>query len=261
MAGGVAGLWGLNLKRVAIPIVSAALILTAIFLQMGIEIDRMALGLETTGVESTASTALKFLGGLRSAAAAYIWIKVDRLHDEYYGEKFEQEEELIPLYRITTWLDPHLVDAYYVGSYLLYKFKRTDEGWSFAMEGLRLNPESAKMELNVGQLALFYRKDYRDAITHLERACLIAKSTEEKIFALQTLEAAYRQAGMIDRAESVKRAIPAANTSISKPAAGSLPGSTPRAETGSVPPRSTSPEQTSAADAPENDTSSADQNQ
>lgn len=197
---------GVKIKAATLSII--ALILISTVLQVRIDSGRAAIGLATTQVESNASTALKLLGGLRSVAAAYVWIKVDRLHDNYYGALTEKEDELIPLYHLTTWLDPHIVDAYYVGSYLLYKINRPDEGWRFALEGLKMNPDSSEMELNVGQLALFYRKDYKTAITHLERAYKLAQNKDDRSEALRGLAAAYKKAGMTKKAEEIKEKLP-----------------------------------------------------
>ncbi|MCL6472959.1 MAG: hypothetical protein K6T91_09150 [Firmicutes bacterium] len=194
-----------GVKKITVAITIALLLFVSIFLQVGIDAERGKMELEMTHVKSTASTTLKLLGGLRSVAAAYIWLKVDRLHDNYYGALNEKEDELIPLYRLTTWLDPHIVDAYYVGSYLLYKVKRPDEGWEFALEGLNANPDSAEMELNVGQLALFYKNDYRLAISHLERAYLLSESDADKFVALKGLEVAYKKAGMLEKAETARQ--------------------------------------------------------
>lgn len=193
-------------KRKAAVFVIAMLILILVtaFLQTKIDAERAGMGLTMTETQSSASTMLKLLGGLRSAAAAYVWLKVDRLHDEFYGELSAKEDELIPLYRITTWLNPHIVDAYYVGSYLLYKANRPDEGWRFALEGLRMNPDSSEMELNVGQLALFYRKDYKTAITHLERAYKLAQNKDDRLIALKGIAAAYKNAGITKKTEEIK---------------------------------------------------------
>lgn len=193
--------------RAAAVAVTAALFAVTVPLQMNIDAERSKLGLETTAAELTASTVLKFLGGLRSAAAAYLWLKVDRIHDEFYGEILEKEHELAPLYRMVTWLDPHLVDAYYVGSFMLYKFKRPKEGWKFAQEGLRVNPNSWKMELNVGQLALFYRNDPRTAIPHLRRAVALAEDDEGRLLSMGSLEAALRKAGSKNEADKIKKMI------------------------------------------------------
>ncbi len=206
MVGGNSTISG-GLRRYAALLISAAAIAASVPLQISVDAERSRLGLESLAIESAASTVLKFLGGLRSAAAAYLWLKVDRIHDEYYGEILEKEQELAPLYRLVTWLDPHLVDAYYVGSYMLYKFKRPEEGWRFAQEGLRINPDSWKMELNVGQLALFYRNDPQTAIPHLKRALALAETDEGKLLAMGSLEAAYRKIRSIDEAEKIKKTI------------------------------------------------------
>lgn len=184
-----------------------ALLICSIVLQSPIDGYRSSLGLESDRLKSTTSTTMRFLGGLRSATAAFLWLKVDRLHDEYYAEDFSKEQELVPLYRIITWLDPHFTDAYYVGSYLLYRFEKHDESWSFAEEGLRNNPSSSKMELNLGQLALFERKDPKRAAAHLEKAVAMAQTDEEKLLALQSLEAAYRKSNLAEKANSVEREI------------------------------------------------------
>ncbi|MBE0447609.1 MAG: tetratricopeptide repeat protein [Actinobacteria bacterium] len=196
--------FGHNTRGVVTPLMVGALLLSAVFLQVGIDNERTRLGLTTTRVKSTASTTLEFLGGLRATAAALLWIKVDRLHDSYYGQLSKEEDELIPLYRLVTWLDPHIYQAYYVGSYMLYLVDRPDEGWDFALEGLRMNPESSRMEFNVGHLALVYRNDYKDAISHLERAYSLAQDDEDKFYALSNLKVAYRKAGMTDKAEAAE---------------------------------------------------------
>lgn len=196
----------INVKKTIALVVTVVFITTAVLLQTGIDSGRKDMGLSSNGIKSNASTFLELLGGLRTAAAAFLWIKIDRIHDGYYGE-LTKEDELIPLYRIVTWLNPNIEDAYYVGSYMLCQAKRPDEGWNFALEGLKLNPESSKMELNVGQLALFYQNDYKTAIYHLKRASALAKDDEEKVQALQNLKAAYLKDNMKDKAEAVRKVV------------------------------------------------------
>ena len=70
MDGGASPLLNRFMRAAAVA-VTAALLAVSVPLQMNIDAERSKLGLETTAVESTASTVLKFLGGLRSAAAAY----------------------------------------------------------------------------------------------------------------------------------------------------------------------------------------------
>lgn len=198
--------FNINAKKIVASVIIIVFIAAAVLLQSGIDSERAGLGLSSNSVKSSASTILEILGGLRAAAAAYLWIKIDRIHDGYYGE-LSKEGELIPLYRIVTWLNPHLEDAYYVGSFMLYRLKEPNEGWNFAMEGLKLNPESSRMELNVGELALFYQKDYGGAIYHLKRAYALAKDDSDKVLALQRLHAAYIKANMRDNADGVTKTL------------------------------------------------------
>ncbi|HZD60308.1 MAG TPA: hypothetical protein VE439_07630 [Anaerolineae bacterium] len=196
-----------NINGVIASIIISSLLLSSVFLQAGIDTKRSRLGLMTTGVKSTVDTAAQFLGGLRSAVAAVLWIKVDRVHHAYFEERgagLENEDELIPLYRLVTWLDPHIYEAYYVGSYMLYLFDRPDEGWKFALEGLHMNPEVARMEFNVGYLALIKRNDYKYAIPHLEQAYSLAQDDEDRFYVLSNLVVAYSKAGMAEKAEDAK---------------------------------------------------------
>ncbi|MHB0976863.1 MAG: hypothetical protein ACYC1U_06685 [Candidatus Aquicultorales bacterium] len=189
--------------------VSLVLVLLAssIGMQVAIDGERSSLGIGSNGARTSAETAVRFLGGVRGAAAAYLWLKVDRLHEDFYGEDLSKEQELAPLYRIITWLDPSFADAYYVGSYLLFKFGRPREGWAFALEGVVRNPESSSLERNAGELALHYRKLPKVAIPHLKKAFTLAETDEDRLLALQSLRGAYRQAGMLAEAEGAKRTI------------------------------------------------------
>lgn len=199
----------INTRKLISLILAVVILGSTIFLQVCIDGDHAQQGFASNGIDSGASTFFELLGGLRSVAAAYLWLKVDRIHDNYYRELSKKEDELIPLYRLVTWLNPHIDDAYYVGSYLLYLDKRPEEGWQFALEGLRTNPGSWTMEFNVGQLALLYKKDYKHSISHLNQAYALAQDNDEKVQVLQTLHAAYLRAGMIDRAKAVSKVLSA----------------------------------------------------
>lgn len=171
-------------------------------LQSGIEKGRADLGPSSERIAG-ATAAYGLLGGARTVVAAYIWLKTDRISEEYYGA-LSKEAEVLPLYRVVTWLDPRFEDAYYIGSYMLFLVNRPKEGWDFALEGLKFNPESAKMELNVGQLALVKRHDYKSAIHHLERAQRLAGDhAAERYLALSNLRTAYVKANMPAEAQAV----------------------------------------------------------
>lgn len=193
-------------------IVVTLFILTVVFTQARIDGDRESAGLSTGSLKSSTFTVLELMGGLKTASAAFLWIKVDRIHDTYYGN-LNKEAELIPMYRLVTWLNPHLDEAYYVGSYMLYKFDKPAEGWKFNQEGLKMNPRSGKLELNAAQFILFERgkrklkvKDYKAAIEHLKRALTFGgMEDDEFLIAYHDLKLAYENLGLKDEADATDK--------------------------------------------------------
>ena len=171
------------------------LILASAFLQSNILSQKNILNPESTiGPYQSAKTALKLLGGLRSTAAAYLWLKIDRIHHRFYGELAE-EKELVPLYRITTWLDPHFVYAYYVGSFILYVNNKGGEAIDFAEEGVRANPDSTILNFNLGQLYLIVRSDLQQSEYLLQKALLLSEDEADRYNILTTLLVVYEKLG------------------------------------------------------------------
>lgn len=213
LSGNLSNNWLNNLSsRQKSAIITFLLVVLIAFVQVRIDEDRRAAGLTVSGLKSGSFTALELLGGLKTASAAFLWIKIDRIHDTYYGN-FSKEAELIPMYRLVTWLNPHLDEAYYVGSYLLYKFGKPGEGWKFNQEGLKMNPRSGKLELNAAQFILFERgnrkltiRDYEAAIEHLKRALIFGGiENDEILIAYQDLKLAYDNLGLKDEASAVEK--------------------------------------------------------
>jgi tetratricopeptide (TPR) repeat protein len=198
--------WRLNVM------IAMLLILLVVFTQVRIDSDRESTGLSTGTLKSSTFTFLELLGGLKTASAAFLWLKVDRIHDTYYGN-LKKEEELVPMYRLVTWLNPHLDEAYYVGSYMLYKFGKPAEGWKFNQEGLRMNPRSGKLELNAAQFILFERgkrklkaKDYKAAVEHLKRALTFGNMEDDEfLIAYHDLKLAYDNLGLKDEANATDK--------------------------------------------------------
>jgi tetratricopeptide (TPR) repeat protein len=176
------------------------LILISIPLQIKIDSHRQELGLlGTPAPENVASSLWRFLGGVRSSLAAFLWLKIDKIHHEYYGDLY-REQELMPLYRLVTWLDPKWEDAYFVGSYMLYLYKRSEESLLFAKEGVRMNPHSAKLRYNLGQI-LFLLGRYGEAEIHLKKAVLYSNDLNVKAPSLSLLTQVYRKLGKDEEAE------------------------------------------------------------
>jgi tetratricopeptide (TPR) repeat protein len=190
-------------KLLAIPIIAGLLILV-IALQNGISNERKAIGLDENGIKSSASTAFELLGGVRTTVAAFLWIKVDRIHDDFYGD-FSKEKELMPMYRLVTWLNPHIDEAYYIGSYMLLKYNKIKEAQKFNDEGIKMNPNSGRLELNKAQFEVSLHEDYKKAVPHLERAVLLSESMngDENLVAMQLLKTSYAKLNMHDKAEEI----------------------------------------------------------
>ncbi|RJQ54238.1 MAG: hypothetical protein C4521_05155 [Actinobacteria bacterium] len=136
----------------------------------------------------------QMLGGVRSAAAAYIWIKLDTDHDTFYGD-LRKEAPLIPLFRVATWLDPKMERAYYVGGYMLWQQGRLRESIEFASEGVANNPKSALLVFNLGQLYFLQegRTAKEGALRHLWQAEEMTRKADIglRLQVLTTLSATY----------------------------------------------------------------------
>jgi len=98
-------------------------------------------------------TLLSALGGIRQYLAYVLFIKTDNLHHAYYGS-FEQEAELLPYLVAVTYLDPHYVDAFYVGTEILYDLGKREEAFRFNLRGLELNPDSGDLRASLADLYL-----------------------------------------------------------------------------------------------------------
>lgn len=171
-----------------------ALLIFLSFFQGVVYNKRVQIGLVSTSLPLKAGqNAWKFLGSLRTITAAYLWLKVDHIHHEYYGD-LSREQELVPYYRIITWLDPKWVDAYYVGSYLLYMYKQPEESIKFAEEGVKFNPDSARLNFNLGQLYVL-TKQYQKSLPYLNKALSLARDKRDKFATYQLLYVAYKNTG------------------------------------------------------------------
>ncbi len=152
----------------------------------------------------------QLLGGVRTAAAAYLWIKTDSDHDTYYGD-LTKEAPLIPLYRIQTWLDPKMERAYFVASYMLWQQRKSREAIEFAKEGLSANPRSPLLTFNLGQLYFLESGDEaRDnALRYLWKAERMTRGADPalRMQVLSSLSAVYGKWKIPGRPAWIKREI------------------------------------------------------
>jgi tetratricopeptide (TPR) repeat protein len=77
--------------------------------------------------------------------------------------------EILPWVKLAVQLDPHKVESYTVGAYWLRQLNKNDEAEQFLREGLRQNPQSYEIALELGR-GYFGQRDYVRARNVLEMA-------------------------------------------------------------------------------------------
>jgi tetratricopeptide (TPR) repeat protein len=76
-------------------------------------------------------------------------------------------KEILPWIKIAAQLDPNKVESYTVGAYWLRQLNKNDEAEQFLREGLRHNPQSYEIMLELGR-SYFEKRDYIRARNVLE---------------------------------------------------------------------------------------------
>jgi tetratricopeptide (TPR) repeat protein len=76
----------------------------------------------------------------------------------------ERSREVLPWLRMAADMDPHLIETYVTASYWLRRtLNQPDEAEQFLREGLRANPDSFEILLELGYVDDFNRHDPKDA--------------------------------------------------------------------------------------------------
>lgn len=115
---------------------------------------------------------------------------VKPFEEEGEPERHGQVPEMLPWYRMATYLNPRLVKAYVIGGFVIAAYGgRLDEAEAFLREGVQLNPESPEVKEALGRL-LMYRKDDPAGAKPLFEAALALglgrkEMTEEEKFAVR----------------------------------------------------------------------------
>lgn len=152
-------------------VVAVCMVIGVVVLQYSIDSSPATrAGWRSTTPFDGARSFLDILGGVREAVAAYFWTKTDEIYHEYFKSDITKEEALFPYYWMATRLDPHFAIAYYFASWFLCRFGQPEKGYELALEGLRNNPTSPELQQNLAQIYLFFKKDPRKAIYHIEKA-------------------------------------------------------------------------------------------
>lgn len=162
-------------------ILAVSLLLVAISFQVAI--DRTPAGTKGGGGFPSAVSLTRFLGGVRQYLAYVYFIKADKLFHTYGNS-----QELIAYYILTTYLDPHYVDAYYVACGLINEEGRYQEALELNLRGIAANPDAADLYASVAELYLIVKR-YEEARDAYEKAIelgpkLISKYTLLKYLAV-----------------------------------------------------------------------------
>lgn len=93
--------------------------------------------------------------------------------------------EALPLFRMMTWSDPHFVEAYNFGAYLIFsaaKDNNLKRALEFLDEGIKNNPHSYILHTEYGQYQLNNAKNVLVAQEHFRKAVdIVDKMTPEQI--------------------------------------------------------------------------------
>jgi hypothetical protein len=130
-----------------------------------------------------------FAGQIRGLIADYLWLRVD----EYaHGRRVADgdinradDEALMPLVRLITWLDPHYVNAYALGGqWLAFHFGRAREAVVFYDEGIRNNPQAAELLTGVAFVHWRLLHDNTAAAARVEQAANLTGDDQARFQAL-----------------------------------------------------------------------------
>lgn len=122
---------------------------------------------------------LDVLGESRTILARYLFMKADVYHHvlEKQGVYVNKEQDVLPLYRLCTYLDPRMEEAYDLLVYDLNAgYGDQKAALEVLQEGLLYTPKSVKLNLRKGQIYLL-AKQYEAAIAPAQLA--VENSTDE----------------------------------------------------------------------------------
>ncbi len=197
----------LRATRVRHAVIFAALIATIVMSQVLVDAYRPAVNDEAELPFSMAAVVVRsFFGQVRGLLANFLWLRVDEYQHRRRivgGDLLRADDEaLMPLVRLITWLDPHYVDAYALGGqWLAFHFTRPRESMEFYEEGIQNNPRSFTLLNGAAWVYWRFQKDYGKAAARARGAASAAEDNLQRFQALwleaHILESAGDRAGAI----------------------------------------------------------------
>lgn len=176
--------------RVRLVAVTAAFLACIAGAQLLVDTDRPAVNDEADVPFSAAAVAVRgVVGQLRGLIADLLWLRVDEYQHRrriVNGDLLRADDEaLMPLVRLITWLNPHFTDAYALGGqWLAFHFNRPREAVTFYEEGIRYNPRSTDLLTGAAWVYWRFLHDPARGAARAERAARIAEDDLSKFQAL-----------------------------------------------------------------------------
>lgn len=162
-------------------------------LQMHLKHLSFKAGIENPDLTRT-NMPIYILGSTRNILADILWIRIDLYHHswEWGGNYWSNNQNLIMLYRIVSYLNPNQEKAYAQGAYhLAFNLHKEKEALEFLKEGLANNPDSYDINFEMGFEQFFIYEDYEQAIKYLEKALSLTESKEDILINLKLIAHAY----------------------------------------------------------------------
>jgi tetratricopeptide (TPR) repeat protein len=146
--------------------------------------------------------ASSYVTGLRTYAAALLWLRIDPLMHGYYSEVALQDMRfMLSTISAVEALDPHFIQSYYVGAWILAQNDRVDDAVAMAGRGVSENPDSGLLRVNLAQILMLHAEDLPAALEQAEQAlepATVWTDDHEKHSGYPILGAIFRAAGRDD---------------------------------------------------------------
>lgn len=103
--------------------------------------------------EIVGRTSLSYLTGIRRYTAAILWNRIDPLLHGYYDDvPLDQQKYMLSTISAVEWLDPDFDQPYYVGSWILVRNGKVDEGMEMIRRGAERIPDSGALHMAHAQM-------------------------------------------------------------------------------------------------------------
>lgn len=191
-------------RLVAVSVMIALILVLLLGQAAGDGIASEARGEDTGAAVGEASFA--YLTGLRVFAGALLWNRIEPLLHGYYADvPLSQQAHIVPTIRMVVLLDPQFEQAYYVGSWIVFRRDDPEIGIELAKDGVESNPDSGLLLSSVAQLLLVDGRA-REAVVYAERAVDADYPDDVARWeALAIVRSVHDSAGDPERADEIRR--------------------------------------------------------